>query len=490
MNQALKNLSATGIHGRYDFEIDFFDRVNIIHGVNGTGKTTLLHILTNIINLDIERFSYLEFQQINVELSDQSTIKLTGRPLNDREHLTQVELNINSKDSIIWPSTVQETENVFALVNPPDIIDMTRSIRTEENITTQATYFPAFRTMIEAWYTHARNDVQRRGHSSRPPPSFFRSTRAQHPPRITAPNETFTDLAREVFGNFVPFIDYPSPREIERRLNQVIQAAINRLRNADRSLLSEVFTKVYDAISTSDENQSRSHISRSSGEIRASIASLLDRLQTSETEFGLSETNSPFADLKQKMESTNVIDPDRQEHLIARILTIYEEAFNQRAEFITGAFTTVREYIDAANNFLTNKDFVIATQDVAATPRIQIRHNDGTYSPLDTMSSGERQIAGLIYSATQVATGNIILVDEPELSLHVDWQRQIINAMIKQLPTKQLFVCTHSPMVASDFKKHMIELKPIPTAQVPNQPDADPILEDPNTELTIFSDLT
>ena len=112
------------------------------------------------------------------------------------------------------------------------------------------------------------------------------------------------------------------------------------------------------------------------------------------------------------------------------------------------------------NNFLDGKQLVTVEQDVEATPKLQIRHDDGTLNPLDTLSSGERQIAGLIYAASHVAQNNVILVDEPELSLHIDWQRKIIGAMVQQFPSKQLIVCTHSPIVSAEYTDRMIELTP------------------------------
>ncbi len=57
-------------------------------------------------------------------------------------------------------------------------------------------------------------------------------------------------------------------------------------------------------------------------------------------------------------------------------------------------------------------------------------------------------------------------VDEPELSLHIDWQQKIIHTMMQQFPSKQLIVCTHSPIIASDYSENMIELTPMPTEWV------------------------
>ncbi len=70
MSRFIKRLQAIGIHGRFDICVDFKDGINIIHGSNGTGKTTLLHILANAVNEDFRRFGYLNFQELLITLDD------------------------------------------------------------------------------------------------------------------------------------------------------------------------------------------------------------------------------------------------------------------------------------------------------------------------------------------------------------------------------------------------------------------------------------
>jgi len=48
MASTVRYIRAVGIHGRYDLELEFNSGVNILYGKNGTGKTTILHIIANI----------------------------------------------------------------------------------------------------------------------------------------------------------------------------------------------------------------------------------------------------------------------------------------------------------------------------------------------------------------------------------------------------------------------------------------------------------
>ena len=52
----------------------------------------------------------------------------------------------------------------------------------------------------------------------------------------------------------------------------------------------------------------------------------------------------------------------------------------------------------------------------------------------------------------------IVLIDEPELSLHVDWQRIILGEMMKQVGNRQVIACTHSPEIAAEHLKLTREL--------------------------------
>lgn len=64
------------------------------------------------------------------------------------------------------------------------------------------------------------------------------------------------------------------------------------------------------------------------------------------------------------------------------------------------------------------------------------------------LSSGEKQI--LIILLTVLVENNepfVLLMDEPEASLHVDWQQQLILLILQLNPNVQIILTTHSPAV-------------------------------------------
>lgn len=69
----------------------------------------------------------------------------------------------------------------------------------------------------------------------------------------------------------------------------------------------------------------------------------------------------------------------------------------------------------------------------------------------DVLSAGEKQFLGfLAYNA--LLTKGMIFIDEPELSLHTDWQRKLISALREQNPSNQLMLATHSPFIYSMYE--------------------------------------
>lgn len=68
----------------------------------------------------------------------------------------------------------------------------------------------------------------------------------------------------------------------------------------------------------------------------------------------------------------------------------------------------------------------------------------------DLLSAGEKQMLSFIAYNT-FYQNTIFIIDEPELSLHVDWQRQLLPTLMKQGTSNQFIVATHSPFIYSKY---------------------------------------
>lgn len=80
---------------------------------------------------------------------------------------------------------------------------------------------------------------------------------------------------------------------------------------------------------------------------------------------------------------------------------------------------------------------------------IEIALNDENI-PLESLSSGEKQMLQILLEVLAAGAAPVI-IDEPELSMHVDWQQRLVADMMLLNPTCQLVLATHSPEIGADL---------------------------------------
>jgi len=103
---------------------------------------------------------------------------------------------------------------------------------------------------------------------------------------------------------------------------------------------------------------------------------------------------------------------------------------------------------DIVNGLFLNKNISINDSGM-----VGIEFDDGTSLPLNKLSSGEKQIIVMFYKIIfQTAPGSLVIIDEPEISLHVSWQQRMgaIFMDIARLRHLQIVVATHSPQIVHD----------------------------------------
>jgi len=94
-------------------------------------------------------------------------------------------------------------------------------------------------------------------------------------------------------------------------------------------------------------------------------------------------------------------------------------------------------YDDSKILTLNRKDLRVTVSSVHANRKI----------PLDSLSSGEKQMISLFARLYLYPKRKILLIDEPELSLSIDWQRKILVDIVSAKSCQQIIAITHSPFV-------------------------------------------
>ena len=428
MANAVRYVRATGIHGRFDLELDLNPGVNILYGKNGTGKTTLLHILANILNGDFERFAFLPFETIEVHLDDKQVIKLR-----EYKHSEDSKIDVFIDNKGILSFSVSEIQKKLKSDSP--------TYEEREPILHTA-YFPAFRTLIEA----SRHENTQ---------TFFLvevdfiDIGKIFPDYIPISS---TELVRRLFGDFVPLLNYPSLEEVSEKFSEEMQKALEAIAKKDRQFLSKMPLDIFSTFSKGsnlNENQLQSILEKIS--LLLEKTSLLNDLNNDE------EIVSKLRDF--------IFNSEAHLHNQAMYLSVletYKNFLEERAK----PLTIINKYLNSANRFLDGKQLVLRKIHPSQAPVLQVQfHGDKLYSNIQALSSGERQIVTLLYSVTHMSGQRVVLIDEPEISLHIDWQSLLIPEMVAQLQDLQIITCTHSPMIGAEYEDQMIELQIKPTKQ-------------------------
>ena len=147
----------------------------------------------------------------------------------------------------------------------------------------------------------------------------------------------------------------------------------------------------------------------------------------------ISETNEPDNEPK----GTSPVFGDIQERL---------EQVTREQDLLLRPFSTLNELI---GNILQYKG-------IRVTEEITLGEEDGAIES-DKLSAGEKQLLSFwCYNAFSENTA--IFIDEPELSLHVDWQRILLPTLLEQETGNQFFVATHSPFIYTKYPEREILL--------------------------------
>ena len=125
----------------------------------------------------------------------------------------------------------------------------------------------------------------------------------------------------------------------------------------------------------------------------------------------------------------------------------------------------VEEFINCSNEYLSSKDsstdFPINGIDInevdsdgkllsldRRTFKVSVSSiAEGRQIPLDSLSSGEKQMISLFAKMYLYPNKKIVLIDEPELSLSIEWQQKILIDIFRAETCAQLIAITHSPFI-------------------------------------------
>lgn len=107
----------------------------------------------------------------------------------------------------------------------------------------------------------------------------------------------------------------------------------------------------------------------------------------------------------------------------------------------------INDFFSLINTFFKDSNKIIETNKKNNSIKF-INIENGTEISLRQLSAGEKQLLILLFKVfLQDEKPSILILDEPEISMHIRWQQILIDTLIELNPNMQLIASTHSPSV-------------------------------------------
>lgn len=419
----------------FDNEIKFKieEKITILVGNNGCGKTTMLNMLKAIFSsnhsvlLDYE-FKYIELELENslikiekseMEIGDnedeKNYIRCLKYYLNDKE-LEQVYRENNKLNSpAFWQRLIPSLRRISA--------DLFRDMKTSKILKREELFDEYFDEIPD----NIKNEL------------------------IPIPNE-INDLLRDVEIIFIT----------TERLKTTISESDWR---GETNLINTV--EIY-------SNELRSNIVNALSNY-ANLSQKLDEkfpfrvLEAIKKKKGLSTTElrnsfEKIQELRNKHILTGVLensenryfnsDLDGVDENTASVLTVYYNDTEEKLHALDDISDRILLFLNIINDKLGKYKHirVSANEGIEFTQENQ-ENNKKSMLKLSSLSSGEQQEIVLLYQLIFTESRNkIILIDEPEISLNVNWQREFIQDIKKIIEVNgfNVLIATHSPQIINN----------------------------------------
>lgn len=450
----IKSFKGTGIRGYMDFDITFNDSVSFLIGINGSGKTTVLKLISGLITPSFIDLFQIEFKQIELIIENPTSNSFACIKC------------MKGKDQIVLSYDKEKTTIPIIALNyradiPPEYV-----------------------------FDRLRNDMIR----------FEEDHVVKKIKELKTP--LFLGLNRRT-------IEHVINPEIER-----FQVGRRRASNIDLLLESDYVDKALNDIqelfnnATLNNTQSQYQLhdrfrkmvfeeSFSISDISSNIPSIdyrheLEQLENKEKTYNeamdllgmdkIEKTSKRFFENTKKilktlvntasLENPNKVNPDYFNALLNWIIN--SEQLNRIDRIIgyaneySNSIQKLKEpfirFVDSVNIFFSEGKKQIRVED-SGEIKIIIQDNKKKTNSIYELSSGEKQLVIILahvafYKKINQKSAPIFIIDEPELSLHISWQEKFVDALLQANPDTQFIMATHAPSIIAkkERKKWCIDL--------------------------------
>ncbi len=441
MNQ-ITRFKISGLHGFKSLDLRFKDNTLILVGENGAGKTTVLRLLYYLLSGQWSAIARYQFDSLALTIGgNEHTLDYSdfGKSLEkiNRQLLRRLPPIVRRRVMTLLEQTkgrlpLPELETLCDQYGIPldflfDEIDLfgnskkkgqSNLIKTmkeiQESLGAQLLYLPTYRRIEQELNLIFKGLDERE------------LTNRRRMPASRMTEETYVELVE--FGM----------KDVESAIletrDELDKFARVNLNNLTFGYLGDIVERKYKSVDLEP-------IRKASPK---TINDILNRIQepvlSQENKQHLSRIIQTVKDDATKNDATKDAHSQVICHYFTKLMAFHQDLEKKEAKIVS--------FCKVCNEYMVDKDFEYDTSNfnfkiVSKSPIAQ-----GREIKLQNLSSGEKQIVSL-FSHLYLSGGKkyFVLIDEPELSLSVDWQRKFVSDIHKADFCSGLVAVTHSPFI-------------------------------------------
>ena len=177
------------------------------------------------------------------------------------------------------------------------------------------------------------------------------------------------------------------------------------------------------------------------------------------TEINFQKMDIAITNLVQKYEFLNIVNTNLIKDIPSYIATkMISEMFKNKNEKVEDI---QKKVFNEINEIFENLSIDVKVEDISQDGRniTLFTNSSGDKFDINELSSGEKQLFLRTLAIRMLNPENsIILIDDPELSLHPKWQQRIVDVYRKIGENNQIIIATHSPHILGSVRKENIML--------------------------------
>jgi energy-coupling factor transporter ATP-binding protein EcfA2 len=455
----LARFAVDRLYGKYSYDIKVpqtssgLSRLVLLHGDNGCGKTSLLRLLWHTLSPADNRghrseLAQIPFASLSMNLTDQTQI--TARKKDGLVGSFDLIIERPNMPDLIGTFRTNERGRV-----PGPARALARQLEEYDNLEIATSNLD--RTLLEEERRRAgtRQFIQ----ELKVNPVFLADDRRLYvdDPALQRQRERYAESEGEREGR----VNTPGTNDVVadelritlRRVSDWLRTLALRGQNVGQAGAHTIYRDVLERLAVTGEGPAQ--IDSREG-TNVSVERLLADLKVRSPRFEKYDL-IPHFDASGFETLLARIGGDRK-RLAHDIIIPYLETLSARCDALEEAEQRLTALLNATNEFLIGKSLSFSAR---TRHGLRIVTDDGaTLDPLQ-LSSGERQLAMLV--CTTLLAGRdarLFLIDEPELSLGVTWQRKVLESLLSLTMGSplQFIVATHSIEVISSQLDSLVPL--------------------------------